>query len=44
MSKPKRSCPICKECGTKKFTVLSKKKEVLILKCNRCFAKLELVD
>ena len=44
MSNPKRACPICKECGTKQFTVLSKNKGVLILECNRCFAKIELVD
>lgn len=44
MSKPKRACPTCKECGTKKFTVLSKKKGVLILECNGCFTKIELVD
>jgi hypothetical protein len=44
MSKPKRACPTCKECGAKKFTVLSKNRGVLILECNRCFAKIELVD
>lgn len=44
MSKPKRACPICKECGTKKFTILSKKKGALILECNGCFTKIELVD
>jgi hypothetical protein len=44
MSKPKRACPICKECGTKKFTIISKKKGVLILECNGCFTKIEIVD
>jgi transcription elongation factor Elf1 len=44
MSKPKRACPVCKECGTHKFTVVSKKNGILILECNRCFARIELVD
>lgn len=44
MSKPKRACPICKECGAKKFTVLSKNNGVLILECNICFAKIKLAD
>lgn len=42
MAKPKRACPICKECGAKKFTVLYKNNDLLILKCNRCFAKIKL--
>ena len=44
MSKPKRMCPICKECGSKKFTVLFKKNGVLILECNKCSAKIKLAD
>ena len=44
MTGPKRACPICKRCGNKKFTVLSKNKGFLILECNKCYSKIELVD
>ena len=42
MTKPLRSCPICKKCGAKKFSVISNNKDFILLQCRNCLAKVQL--
>ena len=42
MTKQLRACPICKNCGAKKFSILYKKSGILILECKKCFTKIKI--
>ncbi len=42
MAKPLRACPICKNCGNKKFSILQNKPDVVVLECKKCFMKMEI--
>lgn len=42
MTKPLRACPVCKNCGAKKFSVVSNKTDAVILECRNCFVRIEI--
>lgn len=42
MTKPVRACPVCKNCGGKKFSVISNKPSILILECKKCLLRIEI--
>ena len=42
MTKPLRACPVCKNCGSKKFSVISNKTGTKILECRICFVRIEI--
>jgi transcription elongation factor Elf1 len=41
MTKGLRACPVCNKCGSKKFSVVSKKASSIILECKKCQVRIE---
>jgi transcription elongation factor Elf1 len=42
MTKGLKACPVCKNCGAKKFSVISNKTSTVILECKNCQVRIEI--
>jgi hypothetical protein len=42
MTKPFKACPVCNNCGGKKFSVISNKTGAIILECRNCSVRIEI--